>query len=144
MDLGLRNSAVVTGSKPIFIKHKRLLYKVTYYWKQIDKLKSKLSERQRTSKKIKRLWWKIAIINNFIVHDTSSKIVRLAVQTQKAIGLEKLEVPNNGFNRKWSRRISNWIRGKTIKYIKYKAELNGIPLVQVCPNGTSRRFHICG
>jgi IS605 OrfB family transposase len=67
----------------------------------------------------------------------------LAVQTQRAIGLEKLEVPNNGFNRKWSRRISNWIRGKTIKYIKYKAELNGIPMIQVSPNGTSRRCHIC-
>jgi transposase len=44
VDLGLRNSAVVTGSKSVFIKHRRLLYKVTYYWKQIDKMKSKLSE----------------------------------------------------------------------------------------------------
>lgn len=56
VDLGLRSSAVVTGSKPTFVKHRRLLYKVSYYWRQIDKLKSKLPKNQRTSKQIKHLW----------------------------------------------------------------------------------------
>ena len=73
VDLGLRNSAVVTGSKPVFIKHRHLLYKVSYYWKQIDLLKSKLPKGRRTSKRIKRLWRKIARINQFIAHDTSAK-----------------------------------------------------------------------
>jgi len=143
VDLGLKNSAVVTGSKPIFIKHRRLLYKVSYYWKQIDSLKSKLPEGRRTSKRIKRLWRKIARINQFIAHDTSAKIVKLALEGRKAIALEKLEVPNDGYNRVWARRLSNWIRGKTIKYMEYKAKLNGIPIVKVKPAYTSQTCHIC-
>ncbi|MCD6369834.1 MAG: transposase [Thermoproteales archaeon] len=144
VDLGLKNSAVITGSKPIFIKHRHLLYKVTRYWKQIDKLKSKLPKGQRTSRRIKRLWRKIARINNFIAHDTSAKIVRLAVQSRKAIALEKLEVPNNGYNRVWSRRLSNWVRGKIIRYVQYKARLNGIPVILVNPAYSSRKCHVCG
>ena len=144
VDLGLKNSAVVTDSKPIFIKHRHLLYKITRYWKQIDKLKSKLPKGQRTSKRIRRLWRKIARINNFIAHDTSAKIVRLAVQSQKAIALERLEVPNNGYNKVWSRRLSNWVRGKIIRYIQYKAKLNGISVVLVNPAHSSRKCHVCG
>jgi len=144
VDLGLRNSAVVTGSKPVFIKHRRLLYRVSYYWKKIDLLKSKLPKGQRTSKRIKRLWRKIARINRFIAHDTSAKIVKLALKTQKAIALEKLEVPNSGYNREWSRRLSNWVRGKIIKYVQYKAKLNGIPVILVNPAHTSRECHVCG
>ena len=144
VDLGLKNSAVITGSKPIFIKHKHLLYKVTRYWKQIDKLKSKLPKGQRTSKRIKELWRKIARINNFIAHDTSAKIVKLSVQSQKAIAIEKLETPNNGYNKKWSRRLSNWVRGKIVKYVQYKAKLNGIPVIFVNPAYSSKKCHICG
>ena len=66
------------------------------------------------------------------------------MEAQKAIALEKLEVPNNGYNREWSRRLSNWIRGKTIKYVEYKAELNGIPVVKVEPAYTSQVCHVCG
>jgi len=144
VDLGLKNSAAISGSKPIFIKHRHLLYKITRYWRQIDKLKSKLPKGQRTSKRIKRLWRKIARINNFIAHDASAKIVKLAAQSQKAIALEKLEVPNNGYNKKWSRRLSNWVRGKIIKYVRYKAKLNGIPVIEVDPAHSSRKCHLCG
>jgi len=144
VDLGLKNSAVIAGSKPIFVKHRHLFYKTTRYWKQIDKLKSKLPKGQRTSKQIKRLWRKVAKINDFIAHDTSAKIVKLSVQSQKAIALEKLEVPNNGYNRKWSRRLSNWVRGKIIKYVQYKAKLNGIPVISVNPAYSSTKCHICG
>jgi len=144
VDLGLRNSATVCSSRPIFIKHRHLLYKITYYWRQIDRLKSKLPKGQRTSKRIRRLWTKIRRINNFIAHDTSAKIVKIAIREQKAIALEKLEVPNNGHNRKWSRRLSNWVRGKITKYIQYKAKLNGIPVIFVNPAHTSRKCHLCG
>ena len=144
VDLGLKNTAVIAGSKPIFIKHRHLLYKITRYWKQNDKLKSKLSKGQRTSKRIKKLWRKIARINDFIAHDTSAKIVQIAVQSQKAIALERLEVPNNGYNRVWSRRLSNWVRGKIIRYVQYKAKLNGIPVILVNPAYSSRKCHVCG
>ena len=90
------------------------------------------------------MWRKIARINNFIAHDTSAKIVKLAVQSQKAIALEKLEVSNNGYNRMWSRRLSNWVRGKIIRYVQYKAKLNGIPVILVNPSYSSRKCHVCG
>jgi len=145
VDLGLRNSAVITASRPKFIKHRRLLYKVTQYWKQIDKLKSKLPKGQRSSKRIRRIWRKIDRINNFIAHDTSAKIVKLAVQKQYAIALERLKnLPTNGYNREWSRRLSNWIRRKTIKYIEYKARFNGVAIIEVNPAYSSRICHFCG
>jgi IS605 OrfB family transposase len=145
VDLGLRNSAVMTASRPKFIKHRRLLYKVTQYWKQIDRLKSKLPKGQRSSKRIRRLWRKIARINNFIAHDTSAKIVKLAVQKHHAIALERLKnLPNDGCNGEWSRRLSNWVRRKTIEYVEYKARLNGIPVIKVNPAYSSRTCHFCG
>jgi IS605 OrfB family transposase len=143
VDLGLRNSAVITASKPIFVNHRRLLYKVTYFWKEIDKLKSKLPKGKRTSKRIKHLWQKISRINNFIAYDTSAKIVKLAVERKRAIALEELKTDSRGYNRDWSRRLSNWVRGKTIKYVEYKAKLNGIPVVKVNPAYSSQRCHIC-
>jgi IS605 OrfB family transposase len=76
-------------------------------------------------------------------YDTSAKIVRKAVEMQKAIALEKLSIPNESFNKEWSRRIANWVRGKMIKYIRYKAKLNGIPVIQVESSYTSKKCHIC-
>jgi putative transposase len=143
VDLGLRNSAVIT-SRPKFIKHRRLLYKVTYYWKQIDRLKSKLPKGQKSSKRIRQIWRKITRINNFIAHDTSAKIVKLAVQKQCAIALEKLNLQNNGYNKEWARRLSNWVRGKIIKYIEYKSKLNGIMIIKVNPAYSSKKCHFCG
>ena len=144
VDLGLRNSAVIAGSRPIFLKHRHLLYKITHYWSLIDRFKSKLPKGQRTSKRIKKLWRKISRINDFIAHDTSAKIVKLAVEERRAIALERLEVPNKSFNKELSRRVSNWIRGKVIKYVEYKAKLNGIPVIEVSPAYSSQKCHICG
>jgi len=145
VDLGLRNSAVMTASRPKFIEHRRLLYKVACYWKQIDRLKSKLPNGQRSSKRIRRIWQKIDRINNFIAHDTSAKIVRLAVQKRCAIALEELDFQtNNGCSGEWSRRLSNWVRGKTIKYIEYKAKLNGVAIIKVNPAYSSKTCHFCG
>jgi len=144
VDLGLRNSAVVTASRPRFINHKKLLHRIVYYWKQIDRLKSKLPKGKRSSRRIRRLWRKIERINNFIAHDTSAKIVKIAVQRQYAIALEKLNFQTNkGYNKEWSRKLSNWIRGKTIRYVEYKARLNGIPVIKVNPSHSSRICHIC-
>jgi IS605 OrfB family transposase len=144
VDLGLRNTAVVTASRPVFIKHRRLLYKTTYYWKHIDRLKSKLPRGQRSSKRIRRMWRKIARINNFIAHDTSAKIVKLAAQKRCAIALERLNIQNDGCNKEWSRRLSNWVRGKIVRYTEYKARLSGITIVKVDPAYTSQRCHFCG
>ena len=83
-------------------------------------------------------------INNFIAHDTSAKIVKLATQSRKAIALEKLEVPNNGYNKTWSRRLSNWVRGKIIRCVQYKAKLNGIPVIFVNPSYSSKKCHVFG
>jgi IS605 OrfB family transposase len=143
VDLGLRNSAVLTASRPKFIEHRRLLYKVTYYWKEIDKLKSRLSKGQKSSKRIKRIWRKIARINNFIAHDTSAKIVKYAIKEQKAIALERLAISKKGYNKEWSRRLSNWLRGKTVKYVEYKAKLNSVTIVKVNPAYSSQRCHFC-
>jgi len=36
------------------------------------------------------------------------------------------------------------VGGKTIKYIEYKAKLNGIMVIKVNPAYSSKRYHFCG
>jgi len=154
VDLGLRYNAVITLlhkngkiTEVEFLKYRRLMHKIRMLWHRIDELKSMLPEGQRTSKRIQMLWRKIKRINNWIAHNISKRIVEIAKENNAMIAMENLKRlrPIRGKNsRKNNRRISNWVRGKVVKYTAYKAKWEGIRVKLVSPKNTSKTCHICG
>ena len=154
VDLGLRYNAVITllhknGKITYveFLKYRKLMHKIRMLWHRIDELKSMLPEGQRTSKRIQMLWRKIKRINNWIAHNVSKRIVEIAKENNAMIAMENLKRlrPIRGKNsRKLNRRISNWVRGKVVKYTIYKARWEGIRVKLVSPKNTSKTCHICG
>jgi len=154
VDLGLRYNAVITLlhkngkiTEVEFLKYRKLMHKIRMLWHRIDELKSMLPEGQRTSKRIQRLWRKIKRINNWIAHNVSKKIVEVAKENNAMIAMENLKRlrPIRGKNsRKNNRRISNWVRGKIVKYTAYKARWEGIRVKLVSPKNTSKTCHLCG
>jgi len=154
VDLGLRYNAVITLlykngkiTEVEFLKYRNLMHKIRMLWHRIDELKSMLPEGQRTSKRIQRLWKRIKRINDWIAHNVSKRIVEIAKENNAMIAMENLKrlYPVKGKNsRKLNRRISNWVRGKVVKYTIYKAKWEGIRVKLVSPKNTSKICHICG
>jgi len=154
VDLGLRYNAVITLlhkngeiTNVEFVKYRNLMHKIRMLWHRIDELKSMLPEGQRTSKRIQRLWKRIRRINNWIAHNISKRIVEIAKENNAMIAMENLKRlrPVRGKNsRKNNRRISNWVRGKVVKYTIYKARWEGIRVRLVSAKNTSKTCHICG
>lgn len=154
VDLGLRYNAVITVlykngkiTKVEFLKYRKLMNKIRILWHKIDELKSMLPEGQRTSKRIQRLWKRIRRINDWIAHNVSKRIVEIAKENNSMIAMENLKRlhPVKGKNSKRNnRRISNWVRGKIVKYTIYKARWEGIKVKLVSAKNTSRICHLCG
>jgi len=154
VDLGLRYNAVITllhknGKITYveFLKYRKLMHKIRMLWHRIDELKSMLPKGQRTSKRIQRLWKRIRRINNWISHNVSKRIVEIAKENNAMIAMENLKSlrPIRGKNsKKNNRKISNWIRGKIVKYTIYKANWEGIRVRLVSPKNTSKTCHLCG
>jgi len=139
VDLGLRYNAVITLlykngkiTKVEFLKYRKLMHKIRMLWHRIDELKSMLRIRR---------------INDWIAHNVSKRIVEIAKENNCMIAMENLKrlYPVKGKNsRKNNRRISNWVRGKVVKYTLYKAKWEGIRVKLVNPKNTSRICHLCG
>ena len=154
VDLGLRYNAVITLlhkngkiTEVKFLKYRKLMHKIRELWHRIDELKSMLPKGQRTSKRIRKLWKKIRRINDWIAHNVSKRIVEVAKENNSMIAMENLKrlYPIKGKNsRKNNRRISNWVRGKVIKYTIYKARWEGIRVKLVSAKNTSKTCHLCG
>jgi len=154
VDLGLRYNAIITLlykngkiTKVEFLKYRKLMHKIRMLWHRIDELKSMLPEGQRTSKRIQKLWKRIRRMNDWIAHNVSKRIVEIAKENNSIIAMENLKrlYPVKGKNlRKNNRRISNWIRGKVVKYTIYKAKWEGIRVKLVSPKNTSKTCHLCG
>jgi IS605 OrfB family transposase len=154
IDLGLRYNAVITIlykngkiTHKEFIKYRHILHKIRVLWHRIDELKSKLPRGQKTSKRIKRLWKRIGRINDWIAHNVSKRIVELAKEHNCKIAFENLKslYPKRKKNsRRNNREISNWVRGKVVKYTIYKANWEGIRYTIVSTKYTSQVCHLCG
>jgi len=154
VDLGLRYNAVITLlykngkiTKIEFLKYRKLMHKIRMLWHRIDELKSALPDGQRTSKRIQRLWKKTRRMNDWIAHNVSKRIVDSAKENNSMIAMENLKrfYPVKDRNsRKNNRRISNWTRGKVVKYTVYKAGWEGIKVKLVSAKNTSKTCHLCG
>lgn len=142
IDFGIRHIASVvqmSSEKPIF--HGNELRKVRghYYY-----LRKKLGEKKalETIKKIGRKEHRI--VNDYL-HKISKEIVEQAIKTNSLIVFGDLkEIRNQNKGRRFNRKLNDFPYYKLAQYIRYKAEWNGIKVVEVSEAYTSQTCHRCG
>jgi putative transposase len=144
-DLGLNNliSLTFNGHKPFIFNGKPLKSINHYYNKKISFLKSELElkNKQKTSKKIKKLTEK----RNNKINDYLHKVSRLLVNYLVSKDISKIVV---GKNDGWKQDINigkknnqNFVQvpfNKLIQMIKYKSLLEGIELIEINEAYTSK------
>jgi IS605 OrfB family transposase len=100
-----------------------------------------------SKKKLKRIAGKEARFRKHENHVISKTIVESARRTGRGIALEDLKgirerVTARGGDAR--NRLSRWSFGQLVAFLSYKAQLAGIPVVQVDPRNTSRTCAECG
>ncbi len=79
------------------------------------------------------------------LHRVSKGLVRLATEARAAIVLEDLTLHGaGGRSRRLNRRLSSWPRRELHHQIEYKAALEGVPIIKVNPQYTSKTCPACG
>ena len=79
------------------------------------------------------------------LHRISKGLVRLATEARAAIVLEDLNLHGaGGRSRRMNRRLSSWPRREIHRQIEYKAALEGVPVIKVNPQWTSKTCPACG
>ena len=87
---------------------------------------------------------------NWILHNTSSRIVEQAKTKQFGIvmenlkGIRKLYRKGNGQGRDYRARLNSWSYYELQRQIEYKAKWKGVPVIYVQPQKTSSVCAICG
>lgn len=134
IDLGIDNLAtmVLPEMKPLLFSGKIIKSKNQYFNKTTSSLKSKLTNGQRSSKKIKGLFMKRENQLNDFFHKVSRKIVNLLVEHK----VGNLVI---GYNKGWKDSINIGKRNnqtfvqipydKLISFLKYKCEMIGINFI---------------
>lgn len=96
----------------------------------------------------KDLWDKISNFNDYIAHYVSKDIVDFAESHgAKIIVFEHLGnlKPSKGTKSHWlNQKFIFWVKGRIVRYTKYKALHRGIITCRVSPKNTSARCPYCG
>lgn len=112
------------------------------------RLRTKLQAKQTKSAKrrLKKLSGKEARFAKHTNHVISKSIVATAQGTNRAIALEQLKGIRDRVRLRKSQRatLSSWSFFQLKGFISYKAQLLGIPLIEVDPRNTSRTCPACG
>jgi len=134
IDLGVDNLAtmILYGEEPMLFNGRQLKAKNQYFNKITSELKSKLTNGQKTSKRIKRLYIKRDNQVTDMFHKLSRRIVNLLIEHK----VGNLVV---GYNKGWKDSINIGKRNnqtfvgipyaKLIYFLRYKCEMCGINLV---------------
>jgi putative transposase len=135
------------------------------YFERVRRVQAKYSGDRRVASRIQRKWFtnqnnKV----NAILHQTSSAIVGRAKDNEEGIILEDIRnirrainqktIGVNKFNgktqriskhsRNLKRRLNSWSFHRLQSFIEYKALWNGVRVVKVNPQNTSRVCAVCG
>ncbi len=79
------------------------------------------------------------------LHRISKWLVRAAKNRRAAIVLEDLTLHGaGGRSHRMNRRLSSWPRSEIHRQIEYKAALEGVPVIKVNPQWTSKTCPVCG
>ncbi|AIJ04875.1 Transposase, IS605 [Methanocaldococcus bathoardescens] len=149
VDLGVYNLVVVADSKGREI----LRFDgeiVKEYKKKLEKYRARIQSRQkRNFNKYTKVGNKISNYSKYINHVISKEIVKKAKQYNAGIVLEKLKgLKKSKLNKSKPKNIRKalhiWSYADLIKKIKYKAKLEGVPVVEISPRNTSKTCSRCG
>jgi len=155
VDVGMNYLVVATAvgrngelHKPLFVSGKQWRHLQFKRRAKMAKLQSKAmkgssSFKSKSMEKKASYFWNRT---NEILHIASKRVVKYAKQFPKPIiVLEELgNMKNNSQSRKWNYLLGMWARRRLQNYIKYKAEWEGIPVVEVYPQHTSQICYRCG
>lgn len=112
------------------------------------KLRSKLQDAQSRSAKrhLKKLSGKEANFAQNVNHAIAKQIVEKAKRTHRGIAIEKLTGIRARIRagRKQRAVLHSWAFAQLGGFLKYKAVLAGVPLVEVDPRNSSRECSQCG
>ena len=142
VDMGLLEIATISTGKIYNSK------KLTEYREKRQKVRSSIqSKGTKSSKKLlKRLSGKERTHGTIINHTISKDIVRIAKEQNKGISIENLKgirfsAKNKG--KKFRGRIGKWSFCQLRQFLEYKSLLNGVKLIVVPPNYTSKTCSNC-
>lgn len=114
--------------------------------KRLTKLKRALQKRGSKSAKrhLKKLSGKERRFKKYTNHTISKKIVQIAKDTHRAIALENLKGFKVSVRKEQREQFGKWSFDELGKFIAYKSQLAGVPVVFVNPKNTSRTCNKCG
>jgi len=145
IDIGERVMACVCGTwnsqKPIFYGRGIRGIRRHFAW-----LRRRLQER-KLLKKVKQIGNKERRVVNDSLHKISREIVNLAKGYNARIVMGKLngirgDAQDKG--KRMRRLVNSWAYYKLQRYIEYKALWEGIEVIYIDENGTSKTCHRCG
>jgi IS605 OrfB family transposase len=102
-------------------------------------------QRKATSRKLKQQFRKQRRHASHVNHKIAKEIVSVAERTGRGIALEDLGGIRERvrLDRSQRDRISNWPFSRVGRYIAYKAQLVGVPVLEVDARYTSQRCPLC-
>lgn len=114
--------------------------------KRLTKLKRALQKRGSKSAKrhLKKISGKERRFKKHTNHTISKKIVQIAKDTYRAIALENLKGFKVSVRKQQREQFGKWSFDALGKFIAYKSQLAGVPVVFVNPRNTSRTCSKCG
>jgi len=106
-------------------------------------LRKRLQEK-KLLKKVKENGRKERIRVNQICHEISKEVVEIAKENKSVILLGDLKgIRNSTKGKRFNRIVSNMPSFKLSKFIEYKAEAEGIPVVKMREWNASKTCHVC-
>jgi putative transposase len=142
-DLGEKHllSTVLVGDnsmKPEFYGDEARGIRRHYSW-----LRKRLQEK-KLLRKVKEIGRKERIRVNQICHEISKEVVRTAKENNSAILLGDLKgIRKSAKGRRFNRIVSSMPSFKLSKFIEYKAEAEGVPVVKMREWHASKTCHLC-
>jgi putative transposase len=106
-------------------------------------LRRRLQEK-KLLKKVKEIGRREKLAVNQICHEISKEIVRIAKENKSAILLGDLKnIRKSTKGKRFNRIVSSMPFDKLSKFIEYKAEAEGVPVVKMKEWNSSKTCHIC-
>jgi len=142
IDMGLLEIATLSNGKKFNSK------KLTDYREKRQKVRSSLQSKctKNAKRVLKRLSGKERTTATIINHTISKQIVSIAKKEGKGIAIENLKgirFSANKKGKKFRSKIGKWNFNQLRSFLTYKCLLNGIKLIVVPPEYTSKTCHNC-
>ncbi|MBA3534494.1 MAG: transposase [Ardenticatenales bacterium] len=131
----------IRGGKALHARRRRLLGKVARKRRQSGILMAGETDNVK-------LWQKIRAIDESEAHRVSRRIVEFAQAHGAAIlvfeHLDNLKPQQGRYSKRGNEKRAYWLKGKIVKFARYKAWEQGILTSRVSPRNTSRDCSGCG